>query len=178
MDTKQAQADLARAFAGGAPGVFISGAAWLIAGLVWSARGIPAGFLTLAVGGMLIMPLSVVLSRSLFGAARVTSGNALERLGLEITFPLMGGILISYVLLKSAPDLVFPVMAATIGTRYFAFRTLYGEAGYWVLGGAICGAATLGLLGLKLALGNLALLVGLVELIGSAVLLAQWRRRG
>jgi hypothetical protein len=42
MEIEAAQNDLAQAFAGGAPGVFVSGMAWLIAGLVWETSGIPA----------------------------------------------------------------------------------------------------------------------------------------
>jgi hypothetical protein len=126
---------------------------------------------------MAIMPLSLLICRIVFKAPRVARGNLLERLGLEVTFPLMGGILIGYVLLHRAPELALPVIAATIGTRYFMFRTLYGDLAYWVVGGALCAAATLGLLGLHPPAGNLALVVAVIELIGAGVLLSRWKRR-
>ncbi len=137
MDVDAAQRDIAATHAGGAPGVFVSGVAWFTAGLVGLRHGPQAAFAVLFLGGMLIVPGSLLIERVLFNAGRSASGNPLERLGLESTAVLFAGILIAFALLRAAPDLAFPALAVAVGARYFAFRTIYGDVAYWVLGAAL-----------------------------------------
>lgn len=176
MDFRVAQRELAGAHVGGAPGVFVSGLVWLLAGLVWVRMGGKHAFAALFVGGMLIVPASLALSRFVFDAPKLSRGNPLERLGLEGTFVLFAGILISYGSLQPAPALAIPALAVTIGARYFAFRTLYDEWLYWLLGALIAATGTLASLGLVPIPGNLALAVGVIEISFAAVLLFRWKR--
>lgn len=178
MEFEVAQRELCRAYVGGAPGVFVSGIVWLVAGLIWLRSGVGPAFAALFVGGMLIVPVSLLLERSVFGAPKVSPGNPLERLGLESSFVLFAGILIGYALLRTAPALAFPALAVTIGARYFAFRTLYGEPFYWLLGAVIALAGIVSALELLPMPGNLALAVGVIEGIFAALLVARWRHRG
>lgn len=171
-----AQHDLARAYAGGAPGVFVSGLVWLIAGAVWQRHGDTAAFAALFFGGMAIHPLGVLIERTAFKAPKATIGKPLERLAIEATIPLFVGVMIAWVLLVRAPDLAIPVFAAIVGARYFLFRTMYDEIGYWVLGAAILAVAGVDLFGIRLPL-NLGLVVGIVELIAAAMILQRWRAR-
>lgn len=172
----QAQHDLARAYAGGAPGVLVSGLIWLVAGAVWQLHGIMAAFIALFVGGMAIHPLAVLIERIAFKAPKPTIGKPLETLAIEATIPLFIGVLIAWVLLVRAPDLAIPVFAAIVGARYFLFRTMYGEIAYWGLGAAILLLAALALFGIALPL-NLGFLVGAIELIAAALILRRWRTR-
>lgn len=50
-----AQRDLARAYAGGAPGVFVLGLVWLVAGAIWHLHGIFATFAALFIAAALIL---------------------------------------------------------------------------------------------------------------------------
>ncbi|MBR2173321.1 hypothetical protein [Sphingopyxis sp.] len=171
-----AQNDLARAYAGGAPGVLVSGLVWLIAGTVWQLHGTTAAFAALFFGGMAIHPLAVLIERAAFKAPKATIGKPLETLAIEATIPLFVGVLIAWVLLVRAPDLAIPVFAVIVGARYFLFRTMYGEIAYWALGGAILLVAALALFGIGLPL-NLGFLVGIIELIAAALILQRWRAR-
>lgn len=171
-----AQQDLARAYAGGAPGVLVSGLVWLIAGAVWQLHGTMAAFCALFVGGMAIHPLGVLIERIAFNAQKATVGKPLETLAIEATIPLFVGVLIAWVLLVRAPDLAIPTFAAIVGARYFLFRTMYGEVAYWALGAAILLAAGIAMFGIALPL-NLGFLVGAIELVAAALILQRWHAR-
>lgn len=171
-----AQHDLSRAYAGGAPGVLVSGLVWLIAGTVWQLHGTTAAFAALFFGGMAIHPLGILIERVAFRGPKATIGKPLETLAIEATIPLFTGLLIAWVLLVRAPDLAIPVFAAIVGARYFLFRTMYGDTAYWALGAAILLAAALALFGIGLPL-NLGFLVGIIELIAAALILQRWRAR-
>lgn len=172
----RAQQDLARAYAGGAPGVLVSGLVWLVAGAVWQLHGTMAAFIALFVGGMAIHPLAVLIERIAFNAPKPTIGKALETLAIEATIPLFVGVLIAWILLVRAPDLAIPTFAAIVGARYFLFRTMYGEIAYWALGAAILVIAALALFGIALPL-NIGFLVGAIELVAAALILRRWRIR-
>lgn len=171
-----ARRDLSQAYAGGAPGVLVSGLVWLITGIVWQHHGINAAFAALFFGGMAIHPLGVLIERIAFRAPKTTIGKPLETLAIEATIPLFVGVMIAWVMLVRAPDLAIPTFAAIVGARYFLFRTMYGEIAYWVLGAAILLFAGLALFGLALPL-NLGFLVGIIELVAAAWILRRWRAR-
>lgn len=171
MDIAAAQHDMRTSYAGGAPGVLVSGLVWLIAGFVWASKGIAPGFLALFIGGMAIFPVSTLLARTLMKAPKTAADNPLNRLAMESTFVLMAGILIGYVLLIRQPELAIPAVSVVMGARYFVFASVYGRMIFWPLAGAICAVGTLTLLGLKLPLGNLALVVGAIEIVFGALLL-------
>lgn len=176
MSLSEAQRDLSRAYAGGAPGVFVSGLVWLIAGAMWQLHGTMAAFIALFIGGMAIHPLGVLIERIAFRAPRATTGKPLEKLAIEATIPLFVGVLIAWILLVRAPDLVIPVFAVVVGARYFLFRTMYGEIAYWALGAAFLLIATPTLFGFTFPV-NIALLIGMVELIAALLIFRRWRNR-
>ena len=164
MDLTGAQREMSVGHIGGAPGVLMSGLAWLVAGFAWLRFGFDTGFATLFVGGMLIVPGALLIAKVL-GAPRVATANPLNRLALENTVVLFAALLIGYLLLRASPALTFPALAIVIGARYFSFRTLYGNALYWALGAAMGGAGVLAALGWLPPSINLALLVGAIELV-------------
>ncbi len=171
-----AQRDLAQAYAGGAPGVLASCLVWLVAGAVWQFHGITTAFAALFFGGMAIHPLGVLIERIAFRGPKATIGKPLETLAIEATIPLFVGVMIAWVLLVRAPELAIPTFAAIVGARYFLFRTLYGEAAYWMLGAAIVAAAGAAMFGIRLPL-NLGFVVGIVELVAAAIILQRWQAR-
>lgn len=171
MNIETAQQEMRAGYAGGAPGVLVSGLVWLIAGAVWANQGVVSGFIALFIGGMAIFPVSTLIARKMMGAPKVGEANALNRLALESTFTLMAGILIGYVLLVRQPDLAIPAISVVMGARYFVFASVYGRMIFWPLAGMICAAGTIALLGLKLPIGNLALIVGAIEIVFGLLLL-------
>lgn len=170
MHIATAQEEMSRAHVHGAPGVFVSGLVWLIAGWLWARYGVEQGFYGLFVGGILIFPGSLVLARLVFRAPKAAAGNPLERLALESTGILFGGIFLAYCFIRVAPQLAFPAMAVAIGVRYLVFCTVYGNRIYWVLGGALAifgGLAATQAISLPV---NLALVVGVIEILLSAAI--------
>lgn len=178
MQIAAAQHEMATAHVRGAPGVFVSGMVWLVAGWFWARHGVADGFYALFLGGILIFPGSLLLSRLVFRAPKASAGNPLERLALESTAFLFAGLLLAFWFVRVAPELVFPAMAVTIGVRYLVFRTIYGNPVYWVLGG------TLAVIGAGLAMApvtlpvNLALIVGAIEVVLSLVILLTGKSAG
>lgn len=175
MQIAAAQQDMARAHVRGAPGVLVSGLVWLIAGLVWERSGVATGFMALFVGGVLIFPLSLLVSRLVFRAPAAARGNPLERLALESTFTLMAGIFLAWCFLRVAPELAFPAMAVAIGVRYLVFRTVYGNAIYWALGAALAGLGGVVAAQIVALPVNVALVVGAIEVLFSGVILLTGR---
>ena len=169
MQIAAAQQDLSNAYARGAPGVFVSGVVWLVAGTLWQTQSLATGFAALFIGGILIFPVSTLLCRVVLRTPKATPGNPLERLALESTFVLFAGIFLAWCFLQVAPELAFPAMAVAIGVRYFTFRTVYGSPVYWVLGAALAAvgvAAAVEVVALPI---NTALVIGAIEIVFALV---------
>lgn len=177
MEFVSAQRDMSEVYAGGAPAVFVSGAVWLIAGLIERAYGVRIAFTVLFFGGILIFPASVAISRVLFKSPKANPDNPLNRVAIEGTAMLFAGILAGYVLLHAAPALALAVVALAIGARYFTFRSIYDEPVYAALGGILTIAAAVALLRPAVFSLGIALFVGLAECAVSAVLFARWKGR-
>ncbi len=131
---EQAQRELRVAFVGGGPGMVISGLFWLSAGLVATARGIAPAFVMLFVSGIFIFPLAALVCRFAFGRGAPDRANPMGRIALESTIAMIAGLVVAWLMLPMRPDWVFPVAAIAVGTHFFAFRSVYGDATFWLLG--------------------------------------------
>jgi hypothetical protein len=175
MIIEQAQADMRHAYLGGATGLAASAIAWLSAALtafLVSPRGAIAALL---IGGMLIHPTAMLLSRVLGRPGAHTRGNPLAPLAMESTVWLMLAIAVALLASLQRPEFFFIAMLLTIGGRYFTFATLYGLKLYWLCGATLAAAgAALALLGAEAAL--IALSGGLLELVFAALVFAKSRR--
>lgn len=165
MQIGEAQGDVRRSFVGGGPGVFVSGLIWCAAATAEAQRGVGVGFAVLFFGGMLIFPLSLLTVRLVFRRAAPQAGNGLTAIALESTVAMIGGFFAAYLLLPHAPGLVLPLAALAVGTHYFAFRTLYGDVAFPILGTIISA------LGLNAAFGWIAIPVGLLWCVAGVELL-------
>lgn len=165
MNVREAQAEICRSFVGGGPGVMVSGLVWLAAAFAEQERGVAFGFAVLFFGGMLIFPLSLMASRLIFRRAATQPGNGLTQIAIESTIAMIGGLFAAFLMLQYAPDYVMPLAALAVGTHYFAFRTLYGNVIFVVLGAIISALA------LNAALGWLALPIGLMWCVAGVELL-------
>lgn len=160
-------------YLGGAPGVFVSGLAWLAADVAWYIWGGFYAYVAIFIGGMLIFPLALLIARA-FRAPKVSKGNPLSLLGFEATFPLFAGLLIAFGLLPASETFAFAALAIVVGARYFVFATLYRDRLYWALGGAIFLIGTGFAIQAEALPVHITLAVGSVELLFGAWLFTRW----
>jgi hypothetical protein len=170
-----AQADIRRAHANGGAGVLVSGLVWLLAGLVWVADGPQRAFVALFFSGMAIAPLGQALARLVFKAPASTVGKRLEMIALFTVPILLAGFYAGWRRIGLAPDLAIPFVAVAVGLRYLVFPMMYGSSLFLALGGTFVVAGGLAITGYAPVPGNLALFLGLVELICGTFLYRQWR---
>ncbi len=146
MTFKDAQQDMNDSYLGGSTGVFVSGLIWTISGFVPLYATNTGSMLTLFFGGMLIHPLSMLLSKSLNCSGQHQKDNPLAKLALETTILLFFGLFIAFTVARLNPEWFYPIMLLTIGARYLMFQTLYGMKAYWVLGASLMGMGMVGIL--------------------------------
>ena len=143
MTTDEAQHDMRLAYLSGAPGIFASAVAWLVAGVFAFQVSASSAVLALFAGGMLIHPAGVLLCKALGCSGKHAKANPLGALALENTAWLILCLPIAYAVSQFNERWFFPAMMLVIGGRYFTFRTLFGLHIYWVLGAVLALAAYL-----------------------------------
>src|SRR3546814_10311314 len=72
------------------------------------------------------------------------SGIPLGATALESTIAMIGGLFAAWLFLPFQPTYVFPLAAIAVGTHYAVFKTVYGDALFWVLGGLITATGKIG----------------------------------
>lgn len=169
MNFKDAQYDMRDAYFGGALGVLVSGLVWLISGTAVLAISTQSGILSLFFGGMLIYPLSMLLSKMAKRTGKQKPENPLGPLAIESTMLLFIGLFIAFSVSFVEQEWFFAIMLLTIGGRYLLFSTIYGMRIYWVLGGVLAAVGALGLI-LRLPATAVALAGGFVEILFSAII--------
>jgi hypothetical protein len=141
MSITDAQQQMRHAYYDGAPGVFASALAWLASGVVAITMSPKYAVVALFVGGALIFPVSVLISKLLGRPGRHARDNPLGMLAMEGTFFMLLALPIAYVVSLYRVEWFFPAMLLIIGGRYLTFSTLYGMRAYWALGGTLVAAA-------------------------------------
>ena len=141
--TKEQQLQMRLAYYGGAPGILVSGLVWVIAALVCYRLGINKAVWTLLIGGALIHPIGTIVTKALGRSAKTDKGNALTQLAMASTIWLILCCAMAYGLFLLKPELFFPAMMATIGSRYLIFATVFGKSIFWGLGATLLVAASL-----------------------------------
>lgn len=150
-----AQRDMRHAYFGGAPGMFASALAWLVAACMALYGSPQQAVLALFVGGMLIHPVGVALAKVCGRPGAHTKGNPLGNLALEGTIWMLLGLALAYGVFLWRSELFFPAMLFVIGGRYLTFATLYGMRLYWACGIALAAAGwLLGASAASMALGG------------------------
>lgn len=142
------QREMRFAYYGGAPGVFTSAVAWLVAAFVSVRLSSDRAIWALFIGGMLIHPVSLVLTKALGRSAKHSSGNPFAALAGATTVWMILMLPLAYGVSRLHIEWFFPAMLFIIGGRYLVFSTIYGTRTFWVCG------ATLALAGLALARGD------------------------
>ena len=143
--TEAQQHEMCHAYYDGAPGVLVSGLVWLTSTLVCSLVGLHQAVWTLLVGGALIYPISIIVTKMMGRSAEISKTNALNQLVIASTIWLILCCAMSYGLFLLRPALFFPAMMVTIGSRYLVFASVYGKSIFWILGASLILAGTLSL---------------------------------
>ncbi len=141
MPLAEAQQDMRAAYVGGASGAGASAVAWLVAGIVALQVSSGSAVVVLFLGGALIFPASVVISKALGGSGAHARANPLGALALESTGFMLLCFPITLALSLYRIEWFFPAMLLVIGGRYLSFSTLYGMRLYWGFGGVLAMAA-------------------------------------
>jgi hypothetical protein len=164
MTMSAAQADMRHGYLGGAAGVFASGIAWLVAGIVALAVSPRGAVAALFFGGMLIHPVSILFAKLAGRPGKHTPGNPMARLALESTIWMLLAIPIALYLALDWPQYFFLAMLLTIGGRYLTFATLYGNRIYWLLG-ALLALSTMALIAVKASAALAAFTGATIEIV-------------
>ena len=170
-----AQEDMRTAYLGGAPGLFVSGTVWTIAGLVCLWKSPQAAVWALYAGGVLIHPVSALLTRLLGRSARHAAGNPLGTLAFASTIWMILMLALAYGIALWRIELFFPAMLFIIGGRYLTFATVFGTKLFWLCG-AVLALAGWQLAALLAAPATAAFAGGAIEIVFGVVVLAALRR--
>ena len=135
-----AQREMRHAWFGGAPGVLTSATAWLVAALVAMQVSPERAVWALFVGGMLIHPVAVLLTKALGRSAKHARGNPFGSLALASTFWLVLSLPLAYSVSLLRMEWFFPAMLFVIGGRYLVFSTMFGTRIYWACGATLVAA--------------------------------------
>ena len=141
--TEEQQREMRYAHYDGALGILVSGLVWITAAVVCHELGMRTAVWTLFIGGALIHPIGTVVEKAVGRPAKTDKANALNQLAFASTLWLILCCAMAYGLFLLDPELFFPAMMATIGSRYLVFATVYGRAVFWVFGGCLIAAAGL-----------------------------------
>jgi hypothetical protein len=135
------QQEMRHAHFDGGPGILVSGLIWFAAALVCYQLGINKAVWTLLIGGVLIHPISLLVTKALGRPASTSKTNALNQLAIASTLWLIVCCAMAYGLFLLKPALFFPAMMATIGSRYLIFASIYNRPLFWLLGLSLLVAA-------------------------------------
>ena len=137
MTIADAQREMRFAYYGGAPGMLTSATVWLVAGIVCLLVSPERAVWALFIGGMLIHPVSVLLTKAMGRPGKHSPSNPFGSLALATTFWLVLSLPLAYAVSLLRIEWFFPAMLFVIGGRYLTFSTLYGTRIYWVCGAAL-----------------------------------------
>lgn len=176
MNYEEAQADMRRAYFDGATGVVTSATAWLAAAIAAWVSTPQTSIVTLLIGGMLIFPVSVMLSKAVGRSGFHAKNNPLAPLAASGTVWMLLAIPIAYGASLYRVEWFFPAMLLTIGGRYLTFPTLYGLPIYYILGALLAGAGV-ALVMARMSMAAGALAGSVIEYVFGAIIFLRARPR-
>ena len=142
-DLAAAQADMRHGYFSGATGMFTSAAAWLAAAIVALRMSPQQAVWVLFAGGVMIHPVSVLVTKALGRPGKHQPGNPLAALALANTAWLIFSLPLAYAVSLLRIEWFFPAMLLVIGGRYLTFAPMFGLRIYWPCGFALAGAGVL-----------------------------------
>jgi hypothetical protein len=177
LNILDAQKDMRYGFFGGGVGMFVSGIAWLLSGIVALNGETNQAIWALLIGGALISPISGIFTKVLGRPDNATPGNPLMSLAMEGTAWLIFCLPLTYAISQMNSLWFFPAMLLVIGGRYLTFSTLYGMRIYWVCG-LLLVAASITLVMLNLPFGMQPFVGALIEIVLAPFVFTIGRKEG
>lgn len=150
MDIADAQRDVRSVYAGGFHGQLVSGALWLLAAGASVVISHAAGIVVLLLGGVTILPITMLLLKLSGGPASLPKGHPMVPLAMQIAFTVPLGLLVAVAASGYREEWFFPASMVIVGAHYLPFTFLYGTVLFTVLSGLM----TLGGVALALWLPN------------------------
>ena len=176
MTIADAQQEMRDAYWWGAPGMFASATAWLVAAVVALGATPERSVWALFIGGMLIHPVGLLLLHLAGRPAKHSRDNPLGKLALESTVWMLLCLPLAYALSRYSLVWFFPAALLVIGGRYFTFATMYGVRTYWICGAALAGAGYVSG-ALSAAPATAAFVGAAIECVFATLLLVRGRHR-
>jgi hypothetical protein len=175
MNIFDAQKDMRYGYLGGGVGMFVSGAVWLFAGIIALTGESNRAVWALLIGGVLISPISGVITKALGRPDKGMPGNPLVTLAMESTVWMIFCLPLAYTLAQVNPMWFFPAMLLIIGGRYLTFSTVFGMRIYWLCG-LFLAAAGVALVMLNAPFGIQPFAGALIEIVLAPFVFLQGRK--
>ena len=143
MIIRDAQVEIRTVFLGGFAGQLVSGLLWLGSAALSTWVAPNYGMLGLFLGGMFIFPLTQLTLRLMGRSPRLSPGNPLNQLAMQIAFTVPVGFLLVGAATLAHQDWFYPAAMIVVGAHYLPFCFLYGMWQFAILGGLMIGGGVL-----------------------------------
>ena len=137
MDIQDAQREVRSVYIGGFWGQLVSSLIWLAAAAVGTWGTPKASILTAIIAGFFIFPLTQLMLLLSGRPARVSEGNSLHWLGMQVAFVLPLSMLLLVPVTSFRLNWFFPALMILLGAHYLPFVFLYGMHIFWGLAGIL-----------------------------------------
>lgn len=140
MNVADAQREVRTVFRGGFMGQLVSGALWLGSATAATYSTPRTAILLLVVGGFFIFPVTTLGLRLLGGPWRLSPGNPLSGLGMQVAFvlplclPVVAAVGVHHL------EWFYPAFMVVLGAHYLPFVFLYGMPMFAALSFALVGS--------------------------------------
>lgn len=134
MEVEAAQREVRRVYAGGFPGLVISGSVWLVAAALGTWLSWQAAMWALVVGGASVFFLLELLLRTVGHDPGLDRDNPLSGLTLQLAFllPLLLPLILAA--FQHRDDWLFPAFMIALGAHFLPFMFLFGMWEFGALG--------------------------------------------
>jgi hypothetical protein len=143
MNIIDAQRENRFRFSGGLYGQAVSGLLWLNSAGFASWGSPETAILVLVVSGFFIFPITELLVRTVGTRSKLSSGNSLPQLGMQVAFVLPLSMPLLLPVSRFNLNLFYPALMILLGAHYLPFVFLYGMRMFAVLAAFLLGGGVI-----------------------------------
>jgi hypothetical protein len=143
MNIVDAQRENRLRFSGGFYGQAVSGLIWLGSAGFASWGSPETATLILVVSGFFIFPITELLVRTVGTRSKLSSGNSLPQLGMQVAFVLPSSMPLLLPVSRFNLNLFYPALMILLGAHYLPFVFLYGMRLFAVLAAFLLGGGVI-----------------------------------
>jgi hypothetical protein len=137
MIVEEAQREIRSAYLGGAVGQIVSALLWFASAALATWASPRSAIMVLVIGGMLIFPLTRLGLFLIGHRVRITTGNPLNGLAMQVAFVLPLSLPVVGAAALYRLDWFYPAFMIVLGAHYLPFVFLYGMRMFAVLCAAL-----------------------------------------